>query len=206
VIHALRRSGRNAQIGDNRGIDEELALAAGQVIVTTEEIVPEHPPTWSRSSRHRAGPAVPLHLLPPCCDGRRLCWPTPSRSATRLFQRYLDSNILWEGWRSGIRIGIIYIYRLQIVYLSNDIMASYKDCSIDCSNKYQQSAIKTGVSMNLKSFSPPDRRMIILVLLAGTCAGVRRRTGFLRRRKPVSMPDFSRLWVPQPARRANRRK
>jgi glutaconate CoA-transferase subunit A len=42
VIHALRsdREG-NAQIGDNKGVDEELILTAGQVILTTEEIVPE---------------------------------------------------------------------------------------------------------------------------------------------------------------------
>lgn len=39
VIHALRadREG-NSVIGDNKGIDEELALATSQVIVTTEEI------------------------------------------------------------------------------------------------------------------------------------------------------------------------
>jgi len=42
VIHALRADpSGNAQIGDNRGVDEELALTAGQVIVTAEEIVPE---------------------------------------------------------------------------------------------------------------------------------------------------------------------
>ncbi len=42
VIHALRadRDG-NAQIGQNRGVDEELYLTAGQVILTAEEIVPE---------------------------------------------------------------------------------------------------------------------------------------------------------------------
>ena len=42
VIHALRadRDG-NAQIGDNKGVDEELVLTAGRVILTAEEIVPE---------------------------------------------------------------------------------------------------------------------------------------------------------------------
>lgn len=42
VIHALRadRDG-NAQIGKNKGVDEELSLTAETVIVTTEEIVPE---------------------------------------------------------------------------------------------------------------------------------------------------------------------
>ncbi len=42
VIHALRADpDGNAQIGLHRGVDEELALSAGQVILTTEEIVPE---------------------------------------------------------------------------------------------------------------------------------------------------------------------
>ena len=42
VIHAIRADLEgNAQIGDNKAIDEELALAAGCVIVTAEEIVPE---------------------------------------------------------------------------------------------------------------------------------------------------------------------
>jgi glutaconate CoA-transferase subunit A len=42
VIHALRADPQgNAQIGDNKGVDEELMLTAGQVIVTAEEIVPE---------------------------------------------------------------------------------------------------------------------------------------------------------------------
>jgi glutaconate CoA-transferase subunit A len=42
VIHALRADpDGNAQIGDNKAIDEELALTADTVIVTAEEIVPE---------------------------------------------------------------------------------------------------------------------------------------------------------------------
>ena len=42
VIHALRADYHgNAQIGDNKGIDEELCLASGKVIITAEEIVPE---------------------------------------------------------------------------------------------------------------------------------------------------------------------
>ena len=42
VIHALRSDpDGNAQIGDNPGVDEELALTAGTVILTIEEIVPE---------------------------------------------------------------------------------------------------------------------------------------------------------------------
>lgn len=42
VIHALRADPEgNAQIGNNKGVDEELAVASDYVIVTAEEIVPE---------------------------------------------------------------------------------------------------------------------------------------------------------------------
>jgi glutaconate CoA-transferase subunit A len=42
VIHALQSDPEgNAVIGDHKGVDEELSLAAGTVILTTEEIVPE---------------------------------------------------------------------------------------------------------------------------------------------------------------------
>lgn len=42
VIHALKADpDGNAQIGDNKGVDEELGLVADKVIVTAEEIVPE---------------------------------------------------------------------------------------------------------------------------------------------------------------------
>jgi len=42
IIHALRADPEgNAQIGDNKAVDEDLTLASGMVIVTAEEIVPE---------------------------------------------------------------------------------------------------------------------------------------------------------------------
>ncbi len=42
VIHALRADVEgNADIGDNRGVDEELALTAKTVIITAEEVLPE---------------------------------------------------------------------------------------------------------------------------------------------------------------------
>ncbi len=44
VIHALQADlDGNALIGDNQGVDEELALTADKVILTVEEIVPELP-------------------------------------------------------------------------------------------------------------------------------------------------------------------
>ncbi len=42
VIHALRSDWHgNAQIGENKGMDEELSMASSTVIITAEEIVPE---------------------------------------------------------------------------------------------------------------------------------------------------------------------
>jgi glutaconate CoA-transferase subunit A len=42
VIHAVRAdSSGNAQIGENRGVDEELALTADRLIITTEELLPQ---------------------------------------------------------------------------------------------------------------------------------------------------------------------
>ena len=42
IIHGLRADhDGNVQIGDNKGVDEELAMASDYVIVTAEEIVPE---------------------------------------------------------------------------------------------------------------------------------------------------------------------
>jgi glutaconate CoA-transferase subunit A len=42
IIHALRADPEgNAQIGDNKAVDEDLTLASGMVIVTAEEIIPE---------------------------------------------------------------------------------------------------------------------------------------------------------------------
>jgi glutaconate CoA-transferase subunit A len=42
VIHALRADlDGNAEIGQNRGVDEELSLTASTVIITAEEVVPE---------------------------------------------------------------------------------------------------------------------------------------------------------------------
>ena len=70
VLHALRTDpDGNTEIGNNKGIDEELALTAKTVIVTAEEIVPEFNQSGycrsldrcrrSLAQRHRT------HFLPP---------------------------------------------------------------------------------------------------------------------------------------------
>jgi glutaconate CoA-transferase subunit A len=61
VIHALRADpDGNAQIGDNKGIDLELAMTAKNVIVTAEEIVPE------LSKADMVGPFVHAVAAAPC--------------------------------------------------------------------------------------------------------------------------------------------
>jgi acyl CoA:acetate/3-ketoacid CoA transferase alpha subunit len=42
-MHLRADQNGNAQIGDNKGVDEELSLTAGLVIVTADEIVSELP-------------------------------------------------------------------------------------------------------------------------------------------------------------------
>lgn len=68
VIHALRADvDGNAQIGDNKGIDLELTLAADTILITAEEVVPE------LKKADIAGPFVnavveaPLGALPTSC-------------------------------------------------------------------------------------------------------------------------------------------
>lgn len=97
VIHALRADADgNAQIGLNKGVDEELLLTAGTVIVTAEEIVPE------LEHAELVGPLVhaivhaPQGAWPTSChpfyplDGKALLEYTASVSDTESFQRFLD--------------------------------------------------------------------------------------------------------------------
>jgi glutaconate CoA-transferase subunit A len=68
VIHALRADpDGNAVIGDNKGIDEELLLTAGQVIVTAEEIVPELAKADLVAPLVHAVVLAPLGALPTSC-------------------------------------------------------------------------------------------------------------------------------------------
>ena len=99
VIHALRadRLG-NAQIGNNRGVDEELALTARQVLVTAEEVLPE------LSQADLVGPLVhgiihaPRGAAPTSChplyalDGQQLLDYTTRVSDPESFQAYLQSQ------------------------------------------------------------------------------------------------------------------
>jgi len=97
VIHALRTdTDGNAQIGDNRAVDEELALSAGQVIITTEEMLPE------LSKADIIGPLVqkmvmaPGGAAPSSChplyplDGEAILAYSEQVSDPDSFQAYLD--------------------------------------------------------------------------------------------------------------------
>ncbi len=68
VIHALRadREG-NAQIGNNRGVDEELALASKVVIISAEEIVAKLSKADITAPFVHAVAAAPRGALPTSC-------------------------------------------------------------------------------------------------------------------------------------------
>ena len=97
VIHALRADPEgNAQIGDNKGVDEELAIASEYVIVTAEEIVPELSKAEITApfvdavvlAEHGALPTSchPLYAL----DGLSVLAYTEQVSDPTSFEKYLD--------------------------------------------------------------------------------------------------------------------
>jgi len=101
VIHALRAdTDGNAIIGDNKGVDEELALTSGTVIITAEEIVP------GLSKADIVAPLVdflvnaPRGALPSSChplyplDGERVLEYTEQVSDPETFNLYLEK---WLG-------------------------------------------------------------------------------------------------------------
>jgi glutaconate CoA-transferase subunit A len=101
VIHALRADPEgNAQIGNNRGIDEELAMTSAQVIVTAEEIVPELTRADLVSQLVHAVVPAPRGAAPTSChpcyplDGEALLAYTEQVSDPASFLRYLDAYIL----------------------------------------------------------------------------------------------------------------
>ena len=97
VIHALRADpDGNAVIGGNRGIDEELSLAADIVIITAEEIVPElHRADLVAPCTH-AVVLAPRGAVPTSChpayplDGEALMAYTEQVSDPASFEAYLD--------------------------------------------------------------------------------------------------------------------
>lgn len=103
VIYALRVDPEgNAQIGDNKGVDGELALTAEKVIITADEIVPELEKAdivapFVDVVVHAEGGALPTscHPLYPF-DGDAFLRYTEQVSSPELFERYLDY------WLDGI--------------------------------------------------------------------------------------------------------
>lgn len=100
VIHALRAdSNGNAQIGDNKGVDEELSLTSAKVIVTAEEIVPELSKAHLVSPLVHAVIHVPRGALPTSChplyplDGQALLAYSEQVSDPASFQEYMGRLI-----------------------------------------------------------------------------------------------------------------
>ncbi len=103
AIHALRADAQgNAQIGDNRGIDEELALAAETVIITAEEVVPKLSKADIVAPFVAAVVRAPGGALPSSChpmyalDGLQLLEYTEQVGDPDSFQRYL------RGWLNPV--------------------------------------------------------------------------------------------------------
>jgi glutaconate CoA-transferase subunit A len=97
VIHALRADvDGNAQIGDNKAVDEELAMTAALVIVTAEEIVPELNKTDLIAPFVDWVVAAPMGAAPTSChplyplDGDALLAYTEQVSDPLSFQSYLQ--------------------------------------------------------------------------------------------------------------------
>jgi glutaconate CoA-transferase subunit A len=100
VIHALRADlDGNAQIGDNKALDEELVLASGSVIVTAEEIVPELAKADLIAPLVQAVVLAPGGASPTSChplysmDGEALLTYTGQVSDPASFARYIQ---LWD--------------------------------------------------------------------------------------------------------------
>jgi glutaconate CoA-transferase subunit A len=101
VIHALRADSEgNAQIGKNKGVDEELTLTSKKVIITTEEIVPrleraDLAAPWIDAVVH-----VPYGASPTSChpvyglDGEAILSYTEQVSDPDSWERYVDTWLL----------------------------------------------------------------------------------------------------------------
>jgi glutaconate CoA-transferase, subunit A len=100
VIHALRADQNgNAQIGDNKGVDEELSLTAGLVIVTADEIVSELSKADLVAPLVHAVIPAPNGASPTSChplyplDGQALLAYSEQVSDRDSFQTYLEKVI-----------------------------------------------------------------------------------------------------------------
>lgn len=102
VIHALRADAAgNAQIGKNKGVDEELLMTSKTVIVTTEEIVPQLDQVdliapLVKAIVHAPGGAAPTscHPLYPM-DGEAILAYTEQVSDPRSWQEYFENTMVW---------------------------------------------------------------------------------------------------------------
>jgi glutaconate CoA-transferase subunit A len=100
IIHALRADPEgNAQIGDNKAVDEDLTLASGMVIVTAEEIVPELMKAdlaapFVHAVVHAPGGATPssCHPFYPM-DGEAILAYTEQVSDPASFNTYLTNHL-----------------------------------------------------------------------------------------------------------------
>lgn len=98
VIHALKADfDGNALIGNNRGVDEELAITADKVIVTAEEIVPELTKADLTAPFVDVVIACPRGAAPTSChplypiDGEKLLDYIEKVSDPESFTAYVDS-------------------------------------------------------------------------------------------------------------------
>jgi glutaconate CoA-transferase, subunit A len=101
VIHALRADyDGNAQIGGNKGVDEELSLTATTVIVTAEEVVPELARADLVAPTVRTVVQLPGGALPSSChpyypmDGDAILSYAERVSDPASFDAYLDELLL----------------------------------------------------------------------------------------------------------------
>lgn len=100
VIHALRADIEgNAQIGKNKGIDEELSITAKKVIITAEEIVPELKEADLVAPFVSGVVLAPNGALPTSChplyplDGESLINYTERVSDPDTFQNYISDFV-----------------------------------------------------------------------------------------------------------------
>jgi glutaconate CoA-transferase subunit A len=97
IIHAIRSDpDGNAQIGKNKGIDEELSMTARKVILTTEELVPEIQNADLVSPWVHHVVLAPQGAAPTSCyplyplDGERILKYNEQVSDPESFQKYLE--------------------------------------------------------------------------------------------------------------------